>query len=232
MVLAKLKMLTLRVSFAYITVFVMTMVLMRMKHGCMGLFFMADYGIFGHEVKATERSPPDSLTRWIITRSRGFARKGIEKISRFVRVYVYLVFTSQVQARSNIFGNSLPAVNSQQVFKSTFKALINEYYSIVIDNERYQGVLEHALSNVDFSVGTGIYMFPSDLNFSIGKTKGHNNKTFVSNTDMKIDSNKDINKDHKKLPVTPPDADMPKIVIPAARHDNLKCLPKSIMIIN
>ena len=163
MVLAKLKMLTLRVSFAYITVFVMTMVLMRMKHGCMGLFFMADYGIFGHEVKATERSPPDSLTRWIITRSRGFARKGIEKISRFVRVYVYLVFTSQVQARSNIFGNSLPAVNSQQVFKSTFKAMINEYYSIGIDNERYQGVLEHALSNVDFSVGTGIYMFPKSI---------------------------------------------------------------------
>ena len=49
---------------------------------------------------------------------------------------------------------------------------------------------------------------------------------------MKIGSNKDINKDHKKLPVTPPDADMPKIVTPAARHDNLKCLPKSIMIKN
>ena len=29
-------------------------------------FYTTDYAIFGHEVKATERSPPDNLTRWII----------------------------------------------------------------------------------------------------------------------------------------------------------------------
>ena len=115
-------------------------------------FYTTDYGIFGHEVKATERSPPDNLTRWIITN-------------------VYLVLTSQVQARSSIVGNSAPAVDVQQVFKSTFKALINEDYSIGIDIERYQGVLEHALSKVDFSVGTGIYMLPSDLNLNIERRK-------------------------------------------------------------
>ena len=50
---------------------------------------------------------------------------------------------------------------------------------------------------------------------------------------MKIGSNRDINKDHKKLPVTPPD-DTPKKVIPAVQHDpagirrshNLKMLTK------
>ena len=108
-------------------------------------FYTTDYGIFGNEVKATERSPPDDLTRWIITWSKGFTRKEIEKISRSVREYVYLVLTSQVQARSSIVGNSAPAVDVKQVFKSTFKALINEDYSIGIDIERYQGVLEHAL---------------------------------------------------------------------------------------
>ena len=85
-------------------------------------------------------------------------------------------------------------------------------------------MLEHALSKVDFSVGTGIYMLPSDLNLSTRKTKGYNNKILASNIDMKIGSNKDINKDHKKLPVTPPDDDMLKIVIPAAQYDNLKML--------
>ena len=105
-----------------------------------------------------------------------------------------------------------------------FKALINEDYSIGIDTERYQGVLEHALSKVDFSVGIGIYMLPNNLNLGIGETKGYNNKILVSNTDMKIGSNRDVNRDYKKL--TPPD--MPKkIVIPAAQHDpphNLKML--------
>ena len=125
-------------------------------------------------------------------------------------------------------GNSAPAVDAQQVFKSTFKALINKDYSIGTNIESYQGVLEHALSKLDFSVGTGIYMLPSNLNLSIEKTKGYNNKILVSNTGMKIGSNKDINKDHKKLPVTPPD-DAPKIVnkpIPATRHGKTKMLTK------
>ena len=113
-------------------------------------FYTTGYGIFGHEVKATKRSPPDNLMRWIITQSKGFTRKGIEKISRSVRAYVYLVLTSQVQARSSIVGNSAPAVDVQKVFKSTFRALISEDYSIAIGIERYQGVLEHALSKVDF----------------------------------------------------------------------------------
>ena len=106
------------------------------------------------------------------------------------------------------------------------KALINEDYSIGTDIERYQGVLEHALSKVDFSVGLGIYMLPSNLNLSIEKTKRCNNKILVSNTGMKIGSNRDINRDHKKLTLL----DVPKkIVILAAQHNpphNVKMLTK------
>ena len=171
--------------------------------------------LFFHEAKATERSPPDYSTRWIITQSKGFAKKEFEKISRSVRAYVFLVLTSQAQASSSIVGNSAPVVDAQQVFKGTFKALINEDYSIGIDIESYQGVLEHALSKVVFPVGTGIYMLPSNLNLNIGQPKGYNNKILVSNTVMKIGSDRDINRDHKKL--TPPD--VPNTVIPAARHD-------------
>ena len=76
------------------------------------------------------------------------------------------------------------------------------------------------LSKVDFSVGTDIYMLPSDSNFHLRKTKRYNNKISVSNKDMKFGSNRNINK--KKLPMTPPDA--PKVVIPTAQHDNLKML--------
>ena len=44
-------------------------------------------------------------------------------------------------------------MDAKQAFKDMFKVLINEDYSIGIDIERYQGVLEHALSKVDISVG-------------------------------------------------------------------------------
>ena len=176
-------------------------------------FYITDYAVFGHEVKATERSPLDNLTQWIITQSKGFSRKGIEQISRSVRAYICLVLTSQAQARSSTVGNSTPEVDAQNVFNSTFKELINEEYSIGIDIERYQGALEHALSKVDFLIGIGIYMLPSNLNLKIGKTKGCNNKILVSNTDMKIGSKRDINKDRKKLP------DVPKVVASADQHE-------------
>ena len=122
-----------------------------------------------------------------------------------VRAYAYLVLTSQVQARSSIAGNSAAVVDAQQVFKSTFKALLNEDYSIVIDIERYQGVLEYAVSKVEFSVGIGIHMLQSDLNLNIGRTKGYDNKILVRNTGMKVGPNRDIKKDHKKLLLPEPD---------------------------
>ena len=122
--------------------------------------------------------------------------------------YVYLVLICQVKTRSTIAGTSAPAVDAQKLFKGTFKALINKDLSI--DNEKYQGALEHALSKVDFSVGTDIYMLPSNLNLNIGKKKGYNKKILVSNTGMKIGSNKDINS-YKKLP--------PDVWTPVAQHN-------------
>ena len=66
-------------------------------------FYTMDYGIFCHEVKAPGRSPRENLTRWIIAQSTGFTKKSIEKISRSVRAYVYLVLTSQIQPKSTIY---------------------------------------------------------------------------------------------------------------------------------
>ena len=40
-----------------------------------------------------------------------------------------------------------------QVFKNTFTELVNEEYSIRYSIDRFQGVLEHALSKEDFSIG-------------------------------------------------------------------------------
>ena len=67
-------------------------------------------------------------------------------------------------------------------------------------------------------------MLPSNLNLKIGKTKGYNNEILVSNAGLTIGSNKNVNKDSKKLPVSK--ADVPKTVIPATRHEPVGA-PKS-----
>ena len=43
-------------------------------------------------------------------------------------------------------------------------------------------------------------MLPNNMNSNIGKTKGYNIKILMSSTDMKIGSNRGINKNHKNLP--------------------------------
>ena len=46
-------------------------------------------------------------------------------------------------------------------------------------------------------------MLSSNLSLSVEKTVRYNNKSLISNTDMKILSNKDIKMFHKKLLVIP-----------------------------
>ena len=43
-------------------------------------FYTTDYAIFGHKVKATERSPSDHLTQWIIIQSKGFTIGKVLKV--------------------------------------------------------------------------------------------------------------------------------------------------------
>ena len=54
-------------------------------------FYTTKYDIFSDRGKDTKSLLLDNLLQWIITTSKGFALKGIEKISRSVRAYVHLL---------------------------------------------------------------------------------------------------------------------------------------------
>ena len=143
MVTAKLKIVTLRV---HITVHVINMVLMLMKYQCMGIGFIQQIMLSLFMKKNTQKDlHQTTLHDGSLHRQKVLQKKDIEKISRSVRTYVYLVRFSQVPARSTVVGNSAPAMDAQRVLKSMFKAMISEDYSIGIDIEKSQGVLEHAL---------------------------------------------------------------------------------------
>ena len=112
-----------------------------------------------------------------------FYKKGIEQISRSVRAYVYIVLTSQVQARSSIVGNSAPAVDAQKVFKSTFEELINEDYSIGIDIDRYQFdclsfSVESKMASLLFTIGGAVVnaLAFSGTNFVFSRLTDHGAK--------------------------------------------------------
>ena len=105
----------------------------------------------------------NSWSRWIMNESHGFTKAGLEKISESIRAYTYLILTSQAAARHGILGDTAPAIAAQQVFYDNLEDVIDKTVSLQADIARYQSVLKYARSTLDYSVGKGLYMLPSDM---------------------------------------------------------------------
>ena len=104
-----------------------------------------------------------SWSKWIRPDSVGFTKAGLEKISESIRAYTYLVLTSQAGARNGIIGNVAEAVVAQRLFHDNLEDVINKAVSLQDDISRYQNTLKYARSSLDYSVGKGLYMLPSDM---------------------------------------------------------------------
>ena len=110
---------------------------------------------------------PDSMTWWIIEGSVGFTDVGFYKILESIRAYAYLILSSQASARSSIIGNTVSALTAQSAFLNKFENIVNCRVDIREDIKRYQDTLSYTSSKVDYSMGRGSYMFPSDMNLKI-----------------------------------------------------------------
>ena len=132
--------------------------------------------------------------------SHGFTKAGLEKISESIRVYTYLVLTSQAAARHGILGETAPAIAAQRVFYDNLEDVIDKTVSLQTDIARYQSVLKYARSTLDYSVGKGLYMLPSDmllkpLNQVI---KGYNDKIVVNTSGFELGKHVVILKRHHR----------------------------------
>ena len=83
-------------------------------------------------------------------------------MSRF-RAYSYLVLTSQASARHGILGTTAQSLASQRIFYDDLEDVINKAVSLENDIGRYQSTLKYARSTLNYSVGKGLYMLPSNL---------------------------------------------------------------------
>ena len=140
----------------------------------------------------------NSFSGWIIKKSDGITRPGIEKLSELVRDYAYLILTSQTSMRSQIIGFGASEFDAQRVFLNTFEIIVVRRVDIPEDKLRFQKVLQYARSKVDFVISVKMYMIPSDMNLRIGKIKNYNNKILESKSYFKLGINIKINLDEEK----------------------------------
>lgn len=127
----------------------------------------------------------NSWSRWIMPKSQGLTRQGIEMLSESIRVYVYCLLSAQSSTRSNIIGNTGPNFEAQKLFGKEVEDFIKKNTLLHEDIKRYQNILSYASSAVDFSLGKSIYMLPSNLQLRVGTKRGFSDKLKVGGEAVK-----------------------------------------------
>ena len=140
----------------------------------------------------------NSFSRWIIEKSDGLTTLGIQKLSKSVRDYAYLILTSQTSTRGQIVVIESRNLDAQRTFLNTFENIVNRRVNIPEDIRRFQKTLQYARSKVDYAIGEFVYMLPSDMNLRIGNVRNYNNKILISSPSFKIGTNLKINLDGEK----------------------------------
>ena len=143
----------------------------------------------------------NSFSRWIIEKSNGLTKAGLEKLSESVRDYAYLILTAQTSARAQIIGHEAENLDAQRVFLNNFENVIYRRVDISEDIQRFQKTLQYARSKVDYAVAEDVYLLPSDMNLRIGKIRRYNNKILIASPSFKVGTNLKINLDGERAKI-------------------------------
>ena len=153
--------------------------------------------LFDHDPGLTDRSirKGDSiaaLCSFVADFSDGFTRAGISRIDDSIRVYSWAILGAQAQARSGILGGG-KAFDAQKQFLANVEDSINLSVDLPGSIDRYQRTLQYAKSKLDFVIGHGLYMLPSNMDLHIGTVNGYNKLIQISTDDMKVGYNPKVN---------------------------------------
>ena len=135
----------------------------------------------------------NSFSRWIIEKSDGLTKVGLQKLSETVRDYKYLILTGQTSMRGPVIGHSSQNFDAQKVFLNTFENIVNRRHDIPKDILRFQNTLQYARSKVDYAITESVCMLLSDMNLQSGKIKNYNNKILAASSGFNIGTDLKIN---------------------------------------
>ena len=129
---------------------------------------------------------------FILDKSNGFTRPGVEHINESIRTYCWAILGSQSQIKSDILGVG-SAFDAQKQFLANTEDAIQGPVDLPRQVTRYQNALKYARTKVDYVFGVVLYMAPSNMELRIGTIQGYNNKIILSTHDQKLWSNATVN---------------------------------------
>ena len=132
------------------------------------------------------------MTTFILEKSDGFTRPGVERINESIRTYCWAILGSQSQIKSDILGVG-SAFDAQKQFLANTEDAIQSPVDLPSQITRYQNALKYARTKVDYVFGFGLYMAPNNMELRIGTIQGYNNKIILSTHDQKLWWNATVN---------------------------------------
>ena len=105
---------------------------------------------------------------------------------------MWALLGAQAQTRTSALGTGT-AFDAQKQFLANVEDAINSPVDLPSSIKRYQDVLRYARSKVDYAIGIGLYMLPSDMNLRVGTLRNYNNEVVVATPEQNLGLNDNIN---------------------------------------
>ena len=134
----------------------------------------------------------NAWSTFILDKSNGFTRPGVERINESIWTYCWAILGSQSQIKSDILGVG-SAFDAQKQFLANTEDAIHSPVDLPSQITRYQNALKYARTKVDYVFGFELYMAPSNMELRIGTIQGYNNKIILSTDDQKLWWNATVN---------------------------------------
>ena len=179
-----------------------------LDNGCQGLGSWSTYtepsgayrhahysdGPFFHPKDAIRynRDISGAWTMFILDKSEGFTQAGVERLNDSIRTYVWAILGAQAQTRSNIL-KAWTGFDAQKPFLTNVEDAIASPVDIPSSIARYQKTLQYASTPLDFVIGIGLYLAPSDMALHPGNVQGYNNEIVIAGSEAAIGHNPGIN---------------------------------------
>ena len=116
----------------------------------------------------------------------------MERLNGSIRTYVWAILGAQAQTRSNIL-KAGTVFDAQRQFLANTEDAIASSVDIPASIACYQERLQYASTPLDFVLGNGLYMAPSDMALHLGSVQGYNNEIVIAGSDPVISHNPGIN---------------------------------------
>ena len=140
-------------------------------------------------------------TLFILDKSEGFTKAGVERLNDSIRTFVWAILGAQAQTRSNILKTGT-GFDAQKQFLANVEDAIASPVDIPSSIARYQKTLQYASTPLDYVFGIGLYIIPSDMALHPGNVQGYNNEIVIAGSETAIGHNPGINESEQKSKAT------------------------------